>query len=529
MQEIRVNYHYLDHCDMACKHCFGKMNHMAFNEKQVLSTFLSLCKATKSINLAGGEIFLHIDLLERLTEIAMNYRVNLSLITNGEVLLENLNNPVVEKIIRRVKMIGVSIDSFNKSSNNQTGRVGKQLVLSTNKMVKLRKLCHLYGTILKINTVVSQYNIDECMSAKIEKISPNIWKVIQVHSSDKNTSVTNEAFEAFLKNNKVSCKTKIEYNSNIQKSYVMFNAEGSLYYDGQHQSFNINNFLEKYKMPARYLLKELKELDIDISSYYDRYNFSKDEILFNKKKYSKILGKHIKSKGNVLLLDVESYTFDSKRNKAYFKYTNTQLHFLYCGLVVNENMDIVERFSDQVEIDAFTTKQIDKIKTQPIAFKNFYEKFVVRLKEHKIKKIIVSNKDTERNFFQDCIYYCENLTRRDYEMLQKLFNNLIDIQMVKLKDVIANRSPKTASRAILDLLHQWKSDIFLYTRPSRKAIDTSMNISEILAEVYLNNTPYFEAETLMAEVRRHCYQDVIDDYELMYAYELLNKSTIDFT
>jgi hypothetical protein len=85
---------------------------------------------------------------------------------------------------------------------------------------------------------------------------------------------------------------------------------------------------------------------------------------------------------------------------------------------------------------------------------------------------------------------------------------------------------KKASRLILSELNQFSPDIFPYKRKSNKDGYTSGRISYMLSKIFFNKSSKNINKDL-SFVRRHCYKDIRDDYELFYACELLYNSTID--
>lgn len=527
MKEIKINFHYLDKCDMKCKHCFERLNKCSLDKELVKKTFEKLVKVTKAINLVGGETFTERKLLSELIDYGTENHVNLSLVTNGAILLDELDQEYVKSLLRKLKVIGISIDSFDKRTNRKIGRIAtepKTEVLSTNKLRKLKKYCENYGTKVKLNTVVNTFNLNEVMVNKINKIDPDIWKILQVTPLFEDQKISETKFSSFLENNQVDCKTRVETSRDIKSSYLMVNAAGDVFINQSNTGFNIHE-LPDYKNTSRLLYEKLEEFGFDFNSYFKKYDNVKMDIQFHKNKYHQNFQKLIKN-GNVLFFDVESLTPRyNDESKKYLWITSTQLHFLYCGLVVDKNKSITTRFSDSIDPSNNIKTSYDKSKGNTNCYKEFYIKFLMRLKKHKIRSIVVSGKDTETNFFQDMIYYLTDLPRKDFEYLQKLFNNLIDIQLVKRSSYFENLSKKTASRTVLEELHNYRSDIFTYTRANYKGSSTSKDVSEVIGKLFIDSS-IPDSEQTLADIRRHCYQDVLDDYEMYSAYELLFRSSV---
>jgi molybdenum cofactor biosynthesis enzyme MoaA len=530
MKEFKVNYHYLNECDMKCKFCFGKMN-KGFNEQGVIETFKSICKITNSVNLAGGEIFLYIDLLKKLIEIAVRNKVQVSFISNGFILINNLEDDRVDYIIRNVKLIGVSIDSFIAKTNLETGRNSNRNFVNQENMIKLRKKCSKYRTKLKINTVITQSNLNEEIGNKILTISPDKWKIIQVVSADMNVKVSKDEFLGFIDKNQLNNIVDIEFAKCMRKSYIMINNEGILYYNGKHiGSVNVNDIVTNNKKNfSEIFLDTLVKNNIDVSLYLNRYDMQDINLYFSKSKYAKKISSVFdKVKGNILFLDVESVTPRYKGNtKKYVKYTASQLHFLYTGLVINQNFEVQKQIFDwippHVDIRENTNSNSD-------VYVKFYLNFFDMIMKNKIRKIVVSGIDTERNFLEDCLYYISSkISRKEYEKIQSLLNNLLDIQVVKTSNIIESNNNSCASRRILESLHQSRPDLFLYTRSIFKDSESSFDICKVLIDIYFEGFKQNEIflNKCIEMVKEYCLDDVYDDFELAYIYEGIMHTSIE--
>ena len=198
----------------------------------------------------------------------------------------------------------------------------------------------------------------------------------------------------------------------------MFNSSGNLYYNKKFIPFNINEFAVIWRDPSKYFLVEFKKYGVDLEEYFNRYTNEKTEIYFNKKSYQRSLGEKLGYNGNTLFLDVESISPRPYDSKNLLKHSTTQLHLLYCGLVANSNLEIIARFSDNIDPNKDYKDSVCKSKHKFQNNKMFYSKFLNRIKDFKVKRIIVSGLETEMHFFQDCIYYIDDLSRKDYELIQ---------------------------------------------------------------------------------------------------------------
>lgn len=505
MQEIKINYHYLDKCDFHCKHCFDRINKTELDRDKVITTFENLTRVTKAINLVGGEVFTEIDLLIKLLKIGVRERVNMSLVTNGNILLRLIkeNNPKVDEVIKHLRIIGISVDSFIGESNIQSGRSDSQTyILDIGLLQELKYKCDIFGVKLKVNTVVSKINLNEDMKHNIKLINPDIWKVIQVFSNNPDTKITDEEFADFGEKH-LDLNPVLEYSKNLRKAYFMVNANGDLFYDGEIRPINVNLLMEEERSYLDVLCDKMRDNKIDSTYYFSRYNNQNRKLNFSKKKYSKFR-KRIFSDGNILFLDVESITPRPFEKKLYGM-TNTQLHFLYCGLITDDTMEIKAMITDHIDYNKKFVSQIDKTKNNSQDIKNFYMGFLRNIIKHKVTRIVVSALETETNFFQDCIYYLDKLNRKDYETLQHLFNNLVDIQTVKREEIINMDINSSSSRSILAELNTIRKDLFPYTRKSDKDGRTSLKVSESLVSIYFRNKTD-NAKEIIGDITQHCYR-----------------------
>ena len=509
---------------MECKHCFKPENKAKVNREEVLQTFRNLCSVTTTINLVGGEIFLDIPLLKELVKIGVQNRVAITLVTNGKRMLDKLDDQDVVFILKHIKVLGISVDSFSLNTNKKIGRVKQGKSLDFLDLLKFRRMLKSFRTKLKINTVVTKHNQNEDMSTKLTALNPNTWKVIQVSSDDESVLVSKEEFNQFLEIHKEVANLHPEDNKNISKSYLMFKANGDLYYDNQVLDFNINTFKEEFRS-RKMFYKKLEEVGVSFDHYINRYKLT-NAIKFSKKSYLRKFGGYL-VKGNSHLLDVESISPRYSDSREYMKYTQTQLHILYCGVIINQDFHRIGEIHDYINPEGNLSKAIDKSKANTLVYKNFYKKFLRNLKKYKIRRIIVSSLETETRFLQDLIYYIEDLSRKDYEYIQNLMSHMLDIQLVKNQNIIDINIKSCASRNILEELRAQRKDLFTYTREEDKTHDSSRNISLKLGEVYFKDNVDYKDKLELNEIKEYCFDDVYDDLELLYCYEMLSKSSVE--
>lgn len=276
MQKInKINYHITNKCNYSCKYCFGKFNcknPSLENAKHIIDNcneyFISNNIADKYINFAGGEPLTY-KYLDDLIDYCVNLNIKVSIITNASLLsIEQIN-----KWKNKVYCIGISIDSFNDDTNINIGRCHNNNVLSIEKLKIITDCIHKNNIKLKINTVVSKYNLNEDFKKYYLELSPYKIKFLKMHivkninESTKEYSITENEFLDFCEINKIdSCKIVIEKSGYMENAYVMINPSGWFI-------INNNGNYEKYcNCNIESLTQKIKNTPIDINKFNKRYN-----------------------------------------------------------------------------------------------------------------------------------------------------------------------------------------------------------------------------------------------------------------
>jgi radical S-adenosyl methionine domain-containing protein 2 len=221
-KELSVNFHLWSGCNMCCKYCFNRNYGAVPSQKDQIKIVKLLCEyGFAKISFVGGEPTL-CPWLSELIEICENYPDTATmLITNGSRLSRNMD------LLKKFDWVGLSIDSFNQTTNQQIGR----MLVNYDECVKIIKSsgCHL-----KINTVVSSANKSEIMSEQIKRYAPQRWKVLQVTKVEdqngadiKDFLITNDEFKQFVKNHADLSDILIAENSEtVKNSYLMIDSLG---------------------------------------------------------------------------------------------------------------------------------------------------------------------------------------------------------------------------------------------------------------------------------------------------------------
>lgn len=223
-KKYKINLHILEACNFKCRQCFSK-----FGTKKLLSVkdwekIVDNCIAGADVaefNIAGGEPMLYPGLVE-LVQYIRDKGVKVSLITNGSLMDEEW----IKSYAGMYETIGFSVDSINDETNRKIGRCDRNgKAIPAGRIVELCGLIRKYAPEcrIKINTVVSALNKDEVMSAFIDEITADRWKILRMKpfqygsSSNLDIQVSDEEFERFVERNKEKNREKNKKESRKRK------------------------------------------------------------------------------------------------------------------------------------------------------------------------------------------------------------------------------------------------------------------------------------------------------------------------
>lgn len=285
--KIVINWHITEACNYECFYCFAKWQKknqkelLHSNEKiqklireiSLLPTVLNTKHGTEfsgvRLNLVGGETFLYKQQVLNIIQEARKYDFELSAITNGSYLDQDL----VTVIATQFSTIGFSIDSLNDESNLKIGRSFKNTPIKKDEILKsINEIRSKSPNIdIKINSVINQINKDEDLTDFIKEVSPSKWKIFKMLPVITNQNMVNDnEFYNFLKNhNELKHIINSENNDEMTHSYLMIDPLGRFFQNSstscgyEYSSeivttgisnaldeivFNINKFLKRSKL-----------------------------------------------------------------------------------------------------------------------------------------------------------------------------------------------------------------------------------------------------------------------------------------
>lgn len=245
MNELTVNWHITEACNLKCQYCFAKWDkpckrELLHHPSNVLKLLDEISKLPKDLdggfdslrlNLVGGETFLYRSQMINIIKEAKKRGMRLSAITNGTKLDEELNHIIAEHF----DIIGFSVDSLNESTNIQIGRQEANSAININDIIKnILFIKKLNSDIkIKINTVVNKLNYYEFIGDFLDKVKPNKWKVFKmlpIIQESKCLEINDTQFKQFLDNHQMYKDILYaEDNDDMTGSYLMIDPLGRFF------------------------------------------------------------------------------------------------------------------------------------------------------------------------------------------------------------------------------------------------------------------------------------------------------------
>ena len=236
-----LNYHLWEPCNMRCRFCFSRFNATEANSNQEArgNAFKVLDAAINAgiskITFVGGEPLL-CPWLPDAPAYSKSNGLTTMVVSNGSL----LSNRWLDENSSYVDWFAISIDSVNEQTNYAIGRrTQSEGALSREQYSDRIALIASYGIKLKINTVVSSFNLHENMSDFIIESNPERWKIFQAlkvigqnDSTFEPCRVTKGQFEAYVRRHSLvsqKCHMAIENNDSMTGSYLMVNPAGRFF------------------------------------------------------------------------------------------------------------------------------------------------------------------------------------------------------------------------------------------------------------------------------------------------------------
>ena len=239
-------------CNYHCKFCFartcGAEHHLDFEAQKKLVKLIASEPNVSKINFVGGEpTIMARRKLCSLLKITKSENKITSITTNGSL----INKRWIALMAPYLDILTLSIDSDNPDTNRNSGRCKKNNeIASRAHFISIAVECRKRNIAIKINTVVSKFNISETLTNLINEIRPFRWKIFQVmevkgenNKSFKNMAISEKEFKNYVTRQKKSLnqtiKIIIENNELMRGSYLMINPAGC-FFDSANEEYTVS-------------------------------------------------------------------------------------------------------------------------------------------------------------------------------------------------------------------------------------------------------------------------------------------------
>jgi radical S-adenosyl methionine domain-containing protein 2 len=269
-----VNWHLNRACTMDCRFCFGRFEDVPADliirdRARALRVVTMLAEVFDKVTLTGGEPLLCPDIVDLLATCRQHGRTTM-LVSNGSPLVARLE--LIEAIAPHLDWFGVSIDSARPDVLTSLGRAPRAGAIPPEAYIDVARRLRAHGVRLKLNTVVTRLNVDEDMSAFVEAIAPERWKVFQVmrivgQNDDRigDLGISRMEFERFARRHEgVGVRLLSETNDEMTGSYAMLDPAGRF--------FDNTRGMHRYSRPVLRVgvLEAFRDVDFDHQKFSDR-------------------------------------------------------------------------------------------------------------------------------------------------------------------------------------------------------------------------------------------------------------------
>ena len=274
-----VNYHLWRPCNMKCGFCFATFQDIDsrilpkghLGREESLSVVELLAEAGfGKINFAGGEPTLCPwlpDLVSRAWELGLTT----SMVTNGSL----MSAQWLDSVRGRLNWVALSVDSVNPRTLLRTGRTTRSGPMGERDYLCRIDMFRERSIRVKVNTVVTRFNLMEDLTDFIIKARPERWKLLQVLPVDGQNDLTVGdhiiSEDEFEKHVQFSRRVEAhgiavvpENNDLMMGSYVMVDPAGRFFDNVAGRHTYSRSILEVWVDRA------LKEVSVDSQKFLSR-------------------------------------------------------------------------------------------------------------------------------------------------------------------------------------------------------------------------------------------------------------------
>lgn len=295
IDQLVINWHLTEACNYSCRYCFSRWEKKQtdgelFFDKgaslqllRELYRFFSPGNASNPLSphlkwnnlrlsLAGGETLLYPQRTVQISSEAKDLGFKVSLITNASLMSYSELDP----LFGNLSMLGISLDSADPKTCRQIGRVDKAdkiLTLDDHLRTIDRVRSINPEIVLKVNTVVNKFNVNENLTELIERLNPDKWKILRVlpFVSDE-LDISEQQFQSFVDRHKrLGAVLSVENNRDMTESYLMLNPLGRFF---QNQSNIQAGHSYTYSQPILQVGADaaFRQINFDATKFIARYS-----------------------------------------------------------------------------------------------------------------------------------------------------------------------------------------------------------------------------------------------------------------
>lgn len=286
--QVKFNLHIVEHCNYSCRHCFAKFKCSRGLRLEQWKRIVDNCHnvfADCYFNIAGGEPLL-VGYFTDLVRYCVDLGHRVSVITNGSLITDHW----IEENVPMLDTVGISLDSLEPDTMLRVGRCtrsGKFL-----DRVRVREIMEKISRVnpecrIKVNTVVTACNKDECIGREIRDLPVSRWKIFRMMPFDNgefnnyDLRISSSEYRNYVSNNlerdissedgyssvmKLGSNCRVVLESTLQGGYLMIDANGNLVDDTKNTSYvPVINCVEQD------IRTGLARLNFDRELYMSRY------------------------------------------------------------------------------------------------------------------------------------------------------------------------------------------------------------------------------------------------------------------
>ena len=249
-EPLTANFHFIKNCNFKCSYCFATFADLTserprLRDAQLLDLAAILGRRYSKVTFVGGEPTLY-PRLPALLAMAKSEGAFTNIVTNGS----RIDAEWLEANVRHLDFLTLSIDSDDPEKHRALGRTDRAgRTVPTNAYVALAEAARSLGIGVKLNTVVTTLTAADSLSALVQRIRPERWKILQAAPVEgqndgriEELTPDRQAFDEYVSRHEVALagsgiRIVPEPIDLLRGSYIMVDPEGRFFdsVEGRHR------------------------------------------------------------------------------------------------------------------------------------------------------------------------------------------------------------------------------------------------------------------------------------------------------